>query len=182
MAQAQVEMAVAIAWAARAAEAEAEAAWLRLQPSPEGGPQPSLGRTTWRATEAPRFARSEEVRLRATRTSDAFVHRLRKKKSVSVSSVSSRSPRASYTVNVHAIPPPTHEMRGGLRYIQSGTIVRDPYPVCLLHRTSSLVSPQACGLPHTHTDTFFLELEMPTARDSIPSDIAHHRGSYNHGE
>lgn len=65
MAQAQVEMAVAIAWAARAAEAEAEAAWLRLQPSPEGGPQPSLGRTTWRATEAPRFARSEEVRLRA---------------------------------------------------------------------------------------------------------------------
>jgi hypothetical protein len=71
MAQAQVEMAVAIAWAARAAEAEAEAAWLRLQPSPEGGPQPSLGRTTWRATEAPRFARSEEVR--ATRTSVAFV-------------------------------------------------------------------------------------------------------------
>jgi len=65
MAQAQVEMAVAIAWAARAAEAEAEAAWLRLQPSPEGGPQPSLGHTTWRATEAPRFARSEEVRLRA---------------------------------------------------------------------------------------------------------------------
>jgi hypothetical protein len=64
MAQAQVEMAVAIAWAARAAEAEAEAAWLRLQPSPEGGPQPSLGHTTWRATEAPRFARSEEVRLR----------------------------------------------------------------------------------------------------------------------
>ena len=65
MAQALVEMAVAIAWAARAAEAEAEAAWLRLQPSPEGGLQPSLGRTTWRATEAPRFARSEEVRLRA---------------------------------------------------------------------------------------------------------------------
>jgi len=69
MAQAQVEMAVTIAWAARAAEAEAEAAWLRLQPSPEGGPQPSLGRTTWRATEAPRFARSgnptEEVRLLA---------------------------------------------------------------------------------------------------------------------
>ena len=51
MAQAQVEMAVAIAWAAWAAEAEAEAAWLRLQPSPEGGLQPSLGRTTWSATE-----------------------------------------------------------------------------------------------------------------------------------
>ena len=56
MAQAQVEMAVAIAWAAWAAEAEAEAAWLRLQPSPEGGLQPSLGRTTWRATESSRFA------------------------------------------------------------------------------------------------------------------------------
>lgn len=93
MAQAQVEMAVAIAWAARAAEAEAEAAWLRLQPSPEGGPQPSLGRTTWRATEAPRFARSEEVRLRATRTSDAFVHRLRKKKSFSQFSFVAVPPR-----------------------------------------------------------------------------------------
>ena len=90
MAQAQVEMAVAIAWAARAAEAEAEAAWLRLQPSPEGGLQPSLGRTTWRATEAPRFARSEEVR--ATRTSVAFVHRLRKKKSVTVSVQFRRGP------------------------------------------------------------------------------------------
>ena len=51
MAQAQVEMAVAIAWAAWEAEAEAKAAWLRLQPSPEGGLQPSLGRTTWRTPQ-----------------------------------------------------------------------------------------------------------------------------------
>ena len=50
MAQAQVEMAVAIAWAAWEAEAEAKAAWLRLQPSPEGGLQPSPA-ATWSATE-----------------------------------------------------------------------------------------------------------------------------------
>ena len=107
MAQAQVEMAVAIAWAARAAEAEAEAAWLRLQPSPEGGLQPSLGRTTWRATEAPRFARSEEVRLRAIKNFCLLRASPSKEKvSHSFSSVSSRSPRASYTVNVHAILPP----------------------------------------------------------------------------
>ena len=60
MAQAQVEMAVAIAWAAWEAEAEAKAAWLRLQPSPEGGLQPSLGRTTWRATEL-RLRRGPDV-------------------------------------------------------------------------------------------------------------------------
>ena len=74
MAQAQVEMAVAIAWAAWAAEAEAEAAWLRLQPSPEGGLQPSLGRTTWRATESSEEAWNDSSQIRKKSQSKKGAH------------------------------------------------------------------------------------------------------------
>jgi len=160
MAQAQVEMAVAIAWAARAADAEAEAAWLRLQPSPEGGPQPSLGRTTWRATEAPRFARSEEVR--ATRTSVAFMHRLRKKKSVTVSVMESqfrRGPPAHHTpLTFTRFSPPQHT-----RCVAVYDIYKAGRSVSGVSTSSYFISCFAPGMwaashPHRHI--------LPRARDA----------------